>query len=53
MSYAIRDIGCEERFNLMLVKGERDFVLQSFNILLKNYNILIMINIMLLISKFK
>jgi SNF2 family DNA or RNA helicase len=32
MSYAIRDIGCEERFNLMLVKGERDFVLQSFNI---------------------
>jgi len=32
MSYAIRDIGCEERLNLMLIKGERDFVLQSFNI---------------------
>ena len=32
MSYAIRDIGCEERLNLILVKGEREFVLQSFNI---------------------
>jgi SNF2 family DNA or RNA helicase len=32
MSYAIRDIATEERLNLMLVKGERDFVLQSFNI---------------------
>lgn len=32
MSYAIRDIINEERLNLVLIRGKRDFVMQSFSV---------------------
>lgn len=32
MSYAVRDIFVEERMNLAMLKGERDFVTQSFSV---------------------